>query len=78
MLHNLLIHKGKTISPQEREKLPAQFTNPFSYVPDNLCREAALSVQQYLQSKLQWHDELQAGKMFGVLVVETPAREEQP
>lgn len=75
MLHNLLIHKGKTISPQEREKLPAQFTNPFSYVPDNLCREAALSVQQYLQSQLQWHDELQAGKMFGVLVVETPERE---
>lgn len=72
MLHNLLVHKGEPVSSSEREMLPGQFTNPFSYIPDNFCREAAFSVQQYLLGKPEWHEELQDGKMFGVLVVETP------
>ncbi len=72
MLHNLLIHKGESLSSREREMLPRQFTNPFSYIPDKFCREAALAVQQYLQGRPEWHEELQGGKMFGVLVVGTP------
>ena len=71
MLHNLLIHKGEYPDALLQESLPQRFTNPFSYIPDALCREAALSVQQYLQGQPRWHEELQRGKMFGVLVVLT-------
>lgn len=49
--------------------LPKQLNNPFSYTPDALCLEAARQVQEYLQAKTDWHEELQQGKMFGVLVV---------
>lgn len=69
MLYNLLIHKGEC--PASGTVLPERFTNPFSYIPDKFCREAAFCVQQYLMGQRQWHDELQKGKMFGVLVVQT-------
>ena len=49
--------------------LPEQFTYPFHYTPHPLCVLAAEEVQAYLQSRTDWHDELQGGKMFGVLVV---------
>ena len=49
--------------------LPEQFTYPFHYTPHPLCVMAAEEVQAYLQSRTDWHDELQGGKMFGVLVV---------
>lgn len=63
------------ISHEQRMLLPEKFTNPFSYLPHPLCREAADAVQKYLESQPQWADELSAGKMFGVLVVESPAGE---
>ena len=71
-MQNLLIAQGVEITPQMRSSLPQNFTNPFSYIPDDLCRCAASHVISYLESKTQWHSELQQGKMFGVLVVETP------
>jgi tRNA pseudouridine32 synthase/23S rRNA pseudouridine746 synthase len=40
-----------------------------------LCVKAAEEVQQYLQTRTDWHEELQQGKMFGVLVVKTPTGE---
>ena len=46
-----------------------QFTFPFYYTPDPLCILASEEVQAYLHSRTDWHDELQKGKMFGVLVV---------
>ena len=49
--------------------LPRQFTWPFYYVPHQLCRMAAAQVQRYVASREEWRDELQRGKMFGVLVV---------
>lgn len=49
-------------------ELPSRFTWPFHYVPHPLCRLAATEVQQYLQSRSEWKEELDAGKMFGVLV----------
>lgn len=49
--------------------LPRQFTWPFHYVPHPLCRMAAAQVQRYVASREEWSDELQRGKMFGVLVV---------
>ena len=52
-----------------QQPLPAQFTFPFYYTPNPLCVWAAEEVQLYLESRTDWHKELQKGKMFGVLVV---------
>ena len=49
--------------------LPEQFTYPFHYTPHPLCVMAAEEVQAYLLSRTDWHNELQQGKMFGVLVI---------
>ena len=49
--------------------LPEQFTYPFHYTPHPLCVAAAQEVQAYLATRTDWHEELQRGKMFGVLVV---------
>lgn len=51
--------------------LPGQFTYPFHYTPHPLCVLAAEEVQRYLASQEQWKEELQQGKMFGVLIVES-------
>ena len=50
--------------------LPEQFTWPFHYSPHPLCRVAADEVKAYLRSRGEWQDEIAAGKMFGVLVVQ--------
>ena len=55
--------------------VPEQFTFPFYYTPHPLCILASQEVQNYLQSRTDWHDELQKGKMFGVLVVRHPQGE---
>ena len=55
--------------------LPQLFTYPFHYTPHPLCVKAAEEVQQYLQTRTDWHEELQQGKMFGVLVMKTPTGE---
>lgn len=59
----------------ENLPLPQLFTYPFHYTPHPLCVKAAEEVQQYLQTRTDWHEELQQGKMFGVLVVKTPTGE---
>lgn len=53
----------------ENIPVPGQFTYPFYYTAHPLCVLAAEEVQDYLQSRTEWHKELQKGKMFGVLVV---------
>lgn len=50
-------------------RLPEQFTYPFCYEPHPLCIAAADEVRRYLAQHPEWHEELQRGKMFGVLVV---------
>ena len=50
--------------------LPEQFTYPFCYQPHPLCVMAAQEVRAYLKTQKQWAQELKAGKMFGVLVVQ--------
>ncbi len=52
-------------------ELPHLFTYPFHYTPHPLCVEAAEGVQAYLKTRIDWQDELQSGKMFGVLIVQT-------
>ena len=49
---------------------PKQFTWPFHYTPHKLCRMAADEVMEHIASHTEWHEELQQGKMFGVLVTE--------
>ena len=51
-------------------ELPPKFTYPFCYEPHPLCIAAADEVRNYLRSQPQWKEELSAGKMMGVLVVE--------
>lgn len=48
--------------------LPERFTYPFHYTPHPLCVIAAKETQAYLQQRPEWTEELQRGKMFGVLV----------
>lgn len=55
--------------------LPDKFTYPFHYTPHPLCVLAAEEVQAYLSTQTSWQEELQQGKMFGVLVVQTPKNE---
>lgn len=50
--------------------LPGQFTYPFHYTPHPLCVMAAEEVQEYIAMQSRWAEELQQGKMFGVLVVQ--------
>ena len=52
-----------------QQTLPEQFTFPFYYTPNPWCIWAAKEVQSYLESRTDWQEELQKGKMFGVLVV---------
>lgn len=52
--------------------LPSEFTYPFHYVPHPLTVMAAREVQDYLASRTDWTKELSEGKMFGVLIVQTP------
>ena len=52
--------------------LPEQFTYPFHYTPHPLCLIATEEVQDYIKTQKQWEQELQQGKMFGVLIVQAP------
>lgn len=55
--------------------LPDTFTCPFCYAPHLLSIMAANQVQTYIQSREDWREELQNGKMFGVLVVKNSTDE---
>lgn len=49
--------------------LPDKFTYPYCYQPHGAAKMAAEKVIMYLKSREDWNDELQKGKMFGVLIV---------
>ena len=61
--------------PIQSIPLPERFTYPFHYTPHPLCVIAAEETQAYLKERTEWREELQTGKMFGVLVVRSPAGE---
>lgn len=50
--------------------MPERFTFPFCYEPHPACVKAAEMVQEYISSVNEWQDEVNRGKMFGVLIVE--------
>ncbi|MBR5332342.1 MAG: RNA pseudouridine synthase [Muribaculaceae bacterium] len=51
-------------------ELPRQFTFPFYYEPHPLCVLATAHLRSYLSTRKDWSEELQQGKMMGVLVAE--------
>ena len=55
--------------------LPEKFTYPFHYTPHPLCMIAANELQDYIATREEWKEELQQGKMFGVLIVQTSTGE---
>ena len=59
-------------SPINDIPLPEQFTYPFLYTPHPLVKIAAHETQNYLYSRADWSNELQKGKMFGVLIIAAP------
>ena len=64
-----MIHYFK--NDPEEIGLPEQFTYPFRYTPHPVSLMATEELQAYLESRSDWAEELQQGKMFGVLVVRT-------
>lgn len=56
-------------------ELPRLFTYPFHYTPHPLCVMAAGEVQAYINKQTRWKEELDKGKMFGVLIVRTSSRQ---
>ncbi|WP_047444963.1 RluA family pseudouridine synthase [Alistipes sp. ZOR0009] len=55
--------------PIKHIELPSQFPSPFHAEPHPICEVAAQQVKEHVLLQTGWHDELQQGKMFGVLVV---------
>ena len=56
-------------------ELPRRFNNPFYYSPHPLCIKAAEEVRAFLSADESLLAEACKGKMFGVLVVQTPSGE---
>ena len=54
--------------------LPQRLNHPMGHIVHPLCQQAAAEVQRYIASVDEWQEEIGHGKMFGVLVVETPER----
>lgn len=54
--------------------LPQRLNHPMGHIVHPLCQQAAAEVQRYIASVDEWQEEIGNGKMFGVLVVETPER----
>lgn len=55
-------------------KAPERFTYPFNYTPHPLCLLAARQLQDYVSGVDAWREELDCGKMLGVLVVRDGSR----
>jgi len=49
---------------------PKRMNNPLDYEPHPLCIEAWKELQAYLEKRTDWREEIDHGKMFGVLIVE--------
>ena len=52
---------------------PEKMNNPFDYEPHPLCIQICKKLQTYLENKKEWREEIDRGKMFGVLIVEKPS-----
>ena len=52
--------------------IPERMNNPLDYEPHPLCIAACKELQDYLTGRKDWREEIDKGKMFGVLIVEKP------
>lgn len=52
--------------------VPDKMNNPFDYEPHPLCIQICKEMQMYLSQREDWREEIDKGKMFGVLIVEIP------
>lgn len=52
-------------------ELPEKFTYPYCYQPHDVAKMAAGEVIRYIEGREEWKEELENGKMFGVLVVKS-------
>lgn len=66
-LCSMEMHLFKNI---ELNNIPERMNNPFSYEPHPLCIEACKELQAELSQRNDWREEIDRGKMFGVLIVE--------
>jgi len=52
--------------------IPEVMNSPFDYEPHPLCIQVCKEMQTYLFRRDDWREEIDKGKMFGVLIVEDP------
>ena len=50
--------------------IPKRMNNPLDYQPHPLCIAVCKELQTYLSKREDWREEIDKGKMFGVLIVE--------
>lgn len=50
--------------------IPERMNNPLDYQPHPLCITVCKELQTYLSEREDWREEIDKGKMFGVLIVE--------
>ena len=50
--------------------IPERMNNPLDYQPHPLCIAVCKELQAYLSQREDWREEIDKGKMFGVLIVE--------
>ena len=60
----------KTIHISTGIDIPERMNNPLDYEPHPLCIAACKELQAYLAERKDWREEIDKGKMFGVLIVE--------
>ena len=49
--------------------IPEKMNNPFDYDPHPLCIQVCKELQAFLYNKKEWREEINQGKMFGILIV---------
>lgn len=63
----MILHSLKHITAQG--SVPEKMNNPFDYEPHPLCALVCEKLQAYLRQREDWREEIDHGKMFGVLIV---------
>ncbi len=74
MLHNMTLHPIDN-SLYTSINIPERMNNPLDYEPHPLCIAACKELQAYLAERKDWREEIDKGKMFGVLIVEKNDKE---
>lgn len=57
--------------------IPKRMNNPLDYEPHPLCIAVCKELQTYLERRTDWREEIDRGKMFGILIVEKTSIENE-